>query len=370
MADQEFILAPPTVTVKFGLEQVKNTMNSISLLSQVVDRSGFGTWVEETQAALSEEQRTKNFMVMKVFYKATYSDAYHEATTFEEYLERIANLDPLEVRDDVVNGLVEKCCEEEPDLDLDADTIIHDKATFLEAVDKAYRHHYEEHGKVFNIDAYAMAHPLFSDPDAMLATIVEQLRYMWDEHLKDNWATNLPMLKESIHAFKQMDFNNYTTIQAVRTVTGRDLAGYWDKLDTAKKITFIPSAHIGPYVTFFDEDEHMKEGPYLIFGARVPEGVVKSPALSRSELLVRLNALADDTRLQILELLAETPELCAQDIINELDLSQSSASRHLRQLTATGYLIERRREVAKCYTVNRERFSDTLSALKHFMRNR
>jgi ArsR family transcriptional regulator len=86
--------------------------------------------------------------------------------------------------------------------------------------------------------------------------------------------------------------------------------------------------------------------------------------------MICLSALGDDTRLTILELLTHHNELCAQDIMNMLDLSQSSASRHLRQLTATGYLIERRREIAKCYSLNDERVEDTLRALKQFLRKR
>ncbi len=97
---------------------------------------------------------------------------------------------------------------------------------------------------------------------------------------------------------------------------------------------------------------------------------MKSPSLSRSELLVRLSAVADDTRLQILELLTQHEELCAQDIIRLLDLSQSAASRHLRQLTATGFLVERRNEVVKCYRINPQRVDDTLRALKRFLRAR
>jgi DNA-binding transcriptional ArsR family regulator len=49
-------------------------------------------------------------------------------------------------------------------------------------------------------------------------------------------------------------------------------------------------------------------------------------------------------------------------------LSQSSASRHLRQLTASGFLSERRRDVAKCYSLNKERIDDTMHALKDFLR--
>lgn len=156
-----------------------------------------------------------------------------------------------------------------------------------------------------------------------------------------------------------------TALEAIRVVTGRDLGGIWD--EWGKELIFVPSPHIGPYVTRYDVPDKTKS--WVVFGARLPEGArVSSPALSRSELLVRLSALADDTRLQILELLTYNDELCASDIIKTLKLSQSAASRHLRQLTATGYLLERRREVAKCYSLNPQRVDDTLRALKRFLR--
>jgi ArsR family transcriptional regulator len=103
----------------------------------------------------------------------------------------------------------------------------------------------------------------------------------------------------------------------------------------------------------------------VVFGARVPEGVSASlPELSRSELLMRLNALADETRLSILVLLASEGELSSQEIMERLDLSQSAASRHLRQLAATGYLTVERREGAKVFRLNSERIDDTFGALK------
>ncbi|HEX9439542.1 MAG TPA: helix-turn-helix domain-containing protein [Roseiflexaceae bacterium] len=60
-------------------------------------------------------------------------------------------------------------------------------------------------------------------------------------------------------------------------------------------------------------------------------------------------------------------ELCAQDIMIRLDVSQSAASRHLRQLSASGYLIGRRRADEKCYSLNRDRVSDTFHALDQFL---
>jgi DNA-binding transcriptional ArsR family regulator len=50
-----------------------------------------------------------------------------------------------------------------------------------------------------------------------------------------------------------------------------------------------------------------------------------------------------------------------------LDLSQSAVSRHLRQISAAGYITERWHDGSKCYRLNRERINDTLQALKRFL---
>ncbi|MBA2284108.1 MAG: metalloregulator ArsR/SmtB family transcription factor [Ktedonobacteraceae bacterium] len=66
--------------------------------------------------------------------------------------------------------------------------------------------------------------------------------------------------------------------------------------------------------------------------------------MGRGELRARLAALADETRLRIVDLLVQQDEMHAQDIIAALDLSQSSVSRHLKQLVSMKYLYERRGE--------------------------
>ena len=71
---------------------------------------------------------------------------------------------------------------------------------------------------------------------------------------------------------------------------------------------------------------------------------------------------------QILHQIAEKGELRSQEIIDELELSQSAASRHLTQLTAAGYLKERRCDGAKCYSLNVERVSDTLQAVAGYLK--
>jgi DNA-binding transcriptional ArsR family regulator len=110
---------------------------------------------------------------------------------------------------------------------------------------------------------------------------------------------------------------------------------------------------------------------YLLFGARQPQGAVNlSPELSRSELLVRVTALADDTRLRILHFIAQNGEQRSPDVIRHLNLSQSAASRHLQQLSATGYLVERWREGSKWYSLNPDRIDDTFRALSRFLQTK
>jgi ArsR family transcriptional regulator len=97
----------------------------------------------------------------------------------------------------------------------------------------------------------------------------------------------------------------------------------------------------------------------------MPAGVrAVSPELDVAEMLVRLNALSDETRLRILALVGEHGELCTPEIMAELDLPQSTAQRHLKQLSATGYLTERRRDGSKCFSLNPARIDDTLEAVQ------
>jgi ArsR family transcriptional regulator, arsenate/arsenite/antimonite-responsive transcriptional repressor len=60
------------------------------------------------------------------------------------------------------------------------------------------------------------------------------------------------------------------------------------------------------------------------------------------ELADILKALADGTRLEMLALLSQRGELCVCDFERALSVSQSSASRHLRNLLHAGLLQARR----------------------------
>ncbi len=340
-------------------------LESIRELNEVARLSGLGEWAVQTAAALSPERRELNLIVFEAFLPLYFDvmPVMMNCGGFESCVDEIAARDPFELRDAIVQSLLMIPADDaegfQPLEGVTAEALLNDESLFLRLVS-----HFVESLET-DAAVWKRAFVLYNDPPQMQATIVEHLRWMYHEVFAEEWARVRPLLEESVAAFQALDFSNLTAYEAIRAVTTRDLRekmpGKFDQVDT---IVFVPTAHIGPYIVAIERETTS----YLIFGARQPRGVTSvSSALSRSELLTRMNALADDTRLRILELLTKNEELCAQDIIEMLGLSQSSVSRHLSQLSANGFITERRREVAKCYSLNTDRVVDTLRTLTNFL---
>jgi DNA-binding transcriptional ArsR family regulator len=173
------------------------------------------------------------------------------------------------------------------------------------------------------------------------------------------------MLEQVVAAFQTQDLAGFTASELIQRVTGCELPSPWKQWQAGQQVVFVPSPHVGPYLVNLYRTDLQTWYP---FRAHPPEGVtLRLPTLTRSELLMRLSALADDTRLRILELLSQHAQLNAQEVMERLELSQSSASRHLSQLSASGYLTVARREGVKSYRLNRDRIDDTLHSLKDFL---
>ncbi len=364
MVDSSYILAPQIVRVSFELAPAFNGLESLRELLEVDRLSGFSQWTMQTAANLPPDRRELHTLIFDLctplFFEVM--PAMIGDVTYLDYVNAVASRDPLTLRDDILSHLVDwshHYPELWPNGDLTLNRLLNDEPAAIQYLQTACKYSKLDE----NLAPRAFA--LYSDPARLQATIVEHLHWMWNNVLADEWRRVEPMLRESLMAFERLNFTNMTAYEAARAVTTRDLHGIIDhKLENIEAVVFVPSAHIGPYVGTTKLDRTL----YIVFGARLPRGTpIVSPDLSRAELLTRLNALGDDSRLRILELLTRTEELCAQDIIEQLGLSQSSASRHLSQLSASGFIVERRREAAKCYSLNTDRVMDTLRALTNFL---
>ena len=204
------------------------------------------------------------------------------------------------------------------------------------------------------------------DPAALKQLVTGHMRWFWKNYLQAEWNRVRPMLEESARAFNQVDYQNMSRLDMVEFVTGKEVneSKWGDQLQNAKELIFIPNAHFGPYM----RATMLGDNFYIYFGAHLPEGSdVRVPELDRAEIVSRISALADDTRLQILQMIAEQGEMRSQEIMEAINLSQPSVSRYLSQLTAAGYLQERRANGAKAYILNKDRIEKTLKAVNAFL---
>lgn len=85
------------------------------------------------------------------------------------------------------------------------------------------------------------------------------------------------------------------------------------------------------------------------------------------ELVRIMKALADETRMRILNLLG-SGELCVCELEYILDINQSNASRHLNKLTAENIISYEKRALYVYYRINEEVFEE-YPFIKEFIRN-
>jgi DNA-binding transcriptional ArsR family regulator len=217
-----------------------------------------------------------------------------------------------------------------------------------------------------NSELERRAYAYIVDPAAMQTLIVSHLRMMWERFLASEWRRVQPILGDAETAFAAAELSNMPFAEAFQFVTGQQLADMnWPiREGDYSRYVFVPSAHAGPYLGKFHRGSEL----FVFFGARLPAGsTINAPDLSRGELVVLLNALADDTRLRILRYVADNGEQRSQRIMADLGLSQSTASRQLSHLCAAGFLRSRLCDGAKCYSLSADRLRDTVQAVLAFL---
>jgi len=367
MRERDLTFGSPTVKVTFGVEPIYNEITILDDLASCEFCTGMGEWLYHTAKALPASVMRQHRLVFSIFHLLFYDIVSPEnGSSFPAFIDAFAALDPVEGRDAAIEQLRRHFeLWSDPDVQSEppppAEQLISNAETYVRWFNSV---HYDDYGD----DLLYEAHALLNDPVHLHEMTVQHLRMMWAEVLAAEWERVLPTLQASVAAFQKHDYSQLTLFEAIRAVTGRDVRPHWGRgLNSIEHVIFAPTAHSGPYLTKAISGRTLR----LMFTARLPKGIqTGSATLTRAQLLIWLNALADDSRLRILELLTHEDQLRAQDIINQTGLSQSVISRHLSQLSATGYLTERREDGIKYYSLNLERLEETTEALLHFLRKK
>lgn len=361
MANLELIAPQKAARFSFSTAPVYNLLCSLFLLCENKDE--ITEWVTQMNQQLDDDQLQTNKMVASIASRLISGKNW---SNFPEWLAYLEELDPHQMQDLLVEDFLQASAkilgipvEQLPS----PEEILADESIYLSTYERVI----ERKDYKFKKEYFQQEYQLIKDPVAGKDTILSHLQWIWETHLQPEWDRIQPMLQDSITAFESLDFSGMSTDEALTRITGRDqMPQIWEGwIATAKEVVIIPSAHIGPYLMTMD---NIDGTVWLVVRARIPEGAgISSPSLTRSELLMRLSALSNDTRLRILEYLNQEGEQNANEIRKKLELTQSATSRHILQLVATGYLHQRRLDGVKHYHVNADRIGDTADALVRFL---
>ncbi|MGZ9225367.1 MAG: ArsR/SmtB family transcription factor [Anaerolineales bacterium] len=347
------------------IEPALNAFGSMVLISRAADEPGIHEWVAKTRAQMSGEELFRHKLVTIGFHYSILPQT--AGNTFEAYLENLESTPPSEFRDRLLKAYSEICItgesQNEQGKPVDWDEVLSSAKNYVDFL----RNRFGE--ELTDDEMETRAYQYVIDPAALKQLVTGHIRWFWKNYLQTEWTRVRLMLEQSARAFNQLDLSGMTRAELVSFVTGKEInESKWDgEFEKSKELIFIPNPHIGPYM----RATKVRDNFYIYFGARLPEGTdTRIPELDRAEIVARLSALADDTRLHILQMIGEKGQMRSQEIMEAINLSQPSVSRYLSQLTATGYLQERRESGAKVYILNTDRIEKTFKAVNAFLLGR
>lgn len=188
-------------------------------------------------------------------------------------------------------------------------------------------------------------------PEQLKARTVSLIEHFWDDCYRDEFARALPEMRRAIRQARSTTYPNVST--AFEELSGHRLPEEVQfTLAHVERVTFCPSYHLGNFAQFILYPPEL----ILYFNCQRTSAVTQ-PAQDSNltpDLLPGLRALADGTRLRIIEMLRDG-EMYAQEIVGRLGISQSAVSRHLAMMEAADIITVRPANGMKYYAINARR---------------
>lgn len=338
-------IAPTPVQIAVRLEPVVSILNIISLPISLDSNPGIRNWLHGVDDAKYIIERTSLLMSL-CSPEALIMAVPDYADNFPDFLEQLAALDAIALRDCALRTVTDsvhlRLADRMPQNLPDLARLLADEVYFLDYL-RTLNSEYDSPPEVY----LKQIHAYLNDPPRLKTETLTHLRQMWTDYVAAEWQQVLPTLEKSVQALSRIDTHNMPIFDALQAITGRNLRTLFndDAINQLKSVVLVPSVHNGPYVSWMGYDDTV----FLMFGARVPADVNQ---LDATELINRLNAIADETRLNILQAIKTAGELSTQDVIDRFNLDKSAASRHLMLLRANELIYDRRENKVKYYSLN------------------
>lgn len=213
---------------------------------------------------------------------------------------------------------------------------------------------------------------LIADPDELKRRTLGMFDCLWEDVYRAARAAVLPVLEEAAQRGVGLVERGFS--EAYAALTGQRIPDVLERPPaTISRIVFCPSGYLGDFVSFIAYEPDLVvffAASQFIERSRISQSVSPRPSDSSwhaadpaADLLETARALADPTRLRMIELLLEG-ELYAQEIVGKLSVVQSAVSRHLGQLERAGLVTVKARRGSKYYAVNPAKLETIAAGLR------
>jgi len=215
---------------------------------------------------------------------------------------------------------------------------------------------------------------IFDDPPALAGAFAELLRDYWDAAFGEEWEQLEPRLAAAVTDAGRViaadgvyallpGLSRRLRVDPAREEFGLDVPHeHRVEVTETNRLLLVPSAFVWPHVRVNCDAPWplsvIYPASFVIADAR--------PRIPSADLVRVLRALADDTRLRALRLIAERPR-STQELAPLVGITEAGLSKHRRQLAQAGVLTTRRDGYYVLYSVDVGRLAPLSDTLLSFL---
>ena len=367
----ELIVTPPRVAVRFRTSLVHSLMTVVGLLHVSNRLEGLSDWIRKAEAridadTLTQLQPAAMFSILAAGLQGYLIDSVPldspANSDFDALIAHLNQLDTLGLQKVAFQAMQESLWRINilpPEQNLPMDR---------EHLRDIISHAYENIANRWEPPLATPMAPhrfadLMLDADALHEQLINALRMLWEGVYQDQFVEDGKQHKEAFtYHHKQQSSEEFRTI--FREVTGRTLPEWLRQhLPNLRYVDFVPASHVGAHITF----SMLGNKWWIGFNANLVPAQHGNQQFSPA-LYPVLKALADETRLKMVSLLTEGT--CnVGEMAEALNLTQSTASRHLSLLAKTDILETRRDGTMRYYSLNRAVLQEVSEQISHLARN-
>lgn len=356
----ELVVGRPVLRQLFAVSAPLVLTSAISLTFRAVDRGGdappqgYDPWLFEARRSLSPEVQHDldlllGFSGRLVYYTEELLFSFDALepdrldASYEEYFEHLSELSPQAFQHMAANAVRR---------------VYRDRGVFEtppESNDPAeWRMFLRPSITLADVNEAAQ---VITNPDELKRRTLELIDGFWTQCYEAEYEAHLPDLQRAVR-FAQSRAHPVIQI-AFSELTGHRLPdAIATHLADVERVTYCPSIHLDSFIQYIFYPPEL----VLYFNPKTVLAMADQPrrqyttangGLDSEDALAGLKAVADPTRMKIIEMLRER-EHYAQEIVGKLGISQSAVSRHLSTLESANVVSVRPAQGMKYYAVNRE----------------